>query len=354
MDGVDAALVEFGDASVRVVGTCSYDYPPELRERLLAAIATPLDQEIPGVVELDRETGDVFRDAALALLDDAGVDPAEVAAIGSHGQTLRHQPNADSPFSLQIGDPQRIASGTGLPTIGDFRSADLEAGGQGAPLAPYFHEWLLRSPGTTRCVVNIGGVANVTVLADAQDTIGFDTGPGNSLMDAWTRKHKSEPFDRDGAWAAEGKVNEDLLFQFLSDPYFAFAPPKSTGFEYFNLAWIEGHHIAVVKPADVQATLCQLSAVTITDAIKDYAAETTEVLICGGGVHNAALCRAIATCLPDVAVESTAAEDLDPDWVEAVAFAWLAMRHRQGLPGNLPSVTGAREAVVLGRLFEPS
>jgi anhydro-N-acetylmuramic acid kinase len=191
------------------------------------------------------------------------------------------------------------------------------------------------------------------VLSDQQDTIGFDTGPGNSLMDVWTRKHRDAPFDRDGAWAAEGTVNEDLLLQFLSDPYFAFAPPKSTGFEHFNLAWIEGHHIAVINPADVQATLCRLSAVTIADAIKDYAPETSEVLICGGGVHNPILRREIEMNLPDIAVGSTAAEHLDPDWVEAVAFAWLAMRHRQGLPGNLPSVTGARAAVILGRSFEP-
>jgi anhydro-N-acetylmuramic acid kinase len=354
MDGIDAALVEFGDASLNLINTTSHNYPPGLREQLLDAISLPLHQDIDNVAELDRATGDAFRDAALALLEDAGVDSSAVRAIGSHGQTLRHQPDADEPFSLQIGDPQRIADGTGLPTVGNFRSADIEAGGQGAPLAPYFHEWLLRTPGATRCVLNIGGVANVTVLADKQDTIGFDTGPGNSLMDAWIRKHRALPFDRDGRWAATGAVDEDLLRQLLTDSYFALDPPKSTGFEHFNLAWIEGHPVAAIEPADVQATLCRLSAVSITDAIRDFAPTCAEVLVCGGGVHNSVLINEIDSRLPNIAVNSTASAGLDPDWVEAVAFGWLAMRHLQGLPGNLPSVTGASEAVVLGCLYQPA
>ena len=354
MDSIDAALVEFDDASLNIVNTTSHRYPEDLREQLLAAIEVPLDQKIDAVEALDHKVGDVFAAAALALLDNANVDPARVTAIGSHGQTLRHQPKADPPFSLQIGDAQRIASGTGLQTVADFRSADIAAGGEGAPLAPYFHEWLFRLPDKTRCVINIGGVANVTVLASEQDTIGFDTGPGNSLMDVWTRKHKGEPFDRDGHWAEAGNVDENLLLQFMGDPYFAFAPPKSTGFEHFNLRWIEGHHIAVVEPVDVQATLCQLTANTIAEAIEDYAPETSELLICGGGVHNPALRQRIEARLPDTAVDSTDSAGLDPDWVEAVAFAWLAMRHLQNLPGNLPSVTGADRSVVLGKLFQPA
>lgn len=354
MDGIDAALVEFGDASLNIVNTTSHRYPEELREQLLAAIQVPLDEDIENIAELDDAVGDVFTEAALALLENADVKPQRVTAIGSHGQTLRHQPKADPPFSIQIGDAQRIANGTGLQTIADFRSADIAAGGEGAPLAPFFHDWLFRQPATTRCVLNIGGVANITVLSDKQDTIGFDTGPGNSLLDAWTRKHKSEAFDRNGCWAASGSVDEDLLLQFMSDSYFAFAPPKSTGFEHFNLRWIEGHHIAIVEPNDVQATLCQLTANSIADAIQDYAPETTEVLICGGGVHNPVLLEKIQARLPDISLDSTASAGLDPDWVEAVAFAWLAMRHLQNLPGNLPSVTGASRSVVLGRSFQPA
>lgn len=354
MDGIDAALVEFDDASLNIINTTDHRYPEELREQLLAAIRVPLNQDIDNVSKLDQMVGDVFAEAALALLASAGVDPANVNAIGSHGQTLRHQPKAEPPFSLQIGDAQRIADITGLPTVADFRSADIAAGGEGAPLAPFFHEWLFHLPGKTRCVLNIGGVANLTVLASDQETIGFDTGPGNSLMDAWTSKHNAEPFDRDGRWAETGNVDDELLQQFMSDPYFAFAPPKSTGFEHFNLNWVEGHEVAAVDAADVQATLCQLTANTIADAIEDYAPETSELLICGGGVHNPSLRHKIEARLPDVAVDSTASAGLDPDWVEAVAFAWLASRHLQGLPGNLPSVTGAKRSVVLGELFRPA
>ena len=191
------------------------------------------------------------------------------------------------------------------------------------------------------------------MLADSVDTIGFDTGPGNSLMDTWIRKHRGQEFDRDGQWAAQGDVDDDLLQQFLAEPYFAFAPPKSTGFEHFNLSWIEGHDLNAIEPCDVQATLCVLTATTIADAINDYAPKTSELLVCGGGAHNPELLRALAARLPQLTISASSGAGLDPDWVEAVAFAWLAMRHLHNLPGNLPSVTGAREAVVLGRAFEP-
>ena len=353
MDGIDAALVEFGDSSVNILQTLEFDYPAALRTQLLDAIAIPVDEEIDNVGELDIAVGECFRDATLALLGQPGADRSAVKAIGSHGQTLRHQPDAEEPFSLQIGDAQLIADATGITTIADFRSADIAAGGQGAPLAPYFHEWLFRAPGTTRCVLNVGGVGNVTVIADGQETIGFDTGPGNSLMDAWIRKQQDKPFDRDGDWAASGDVDDELLQQFLSDPYFAFAPPKSTGFEHFNLRWIEGHDLHSIAPQDVQATLCALSATTIADAISDYAPGTSEVLVCGGGAHNPTLMELLANRLPDADVKPSSEAGLDPDWVEAVAFAWLAKRHLQGLPGNLPSVTGASAPAVLGRPFQP-
>jgi anhydro-N-acetylmuramic acid kinase len=352
MDGIDAALVEFDESSLNIVGTKNVPYPAALRQQLLDAIAIPLDREIDNVADLHRATGEIFRDAALALLEETGVDAATVAAIGSHGQTLRHQPNAETPFSLQIGDPQLIANGTNIRTVADFRNADILAGGQGAPLAPIFHEWLFRVPDKTRCVLNIGGVANVTVLAGQRDTIGFDTGPGNSLMDAWIRKHRNEAFDHDGSWADEGSVDVELLERFLSEPYFAYAPPKSTGFEQFNLRWIEGHGTSSIEPVDVQATLCALSAITIADAVTDFAPDTAELLVCGGGAHNPTLLKQLDSRLPDVAVSPTSVAGLDPDWVEAVAFAWLAMRHLHGLSGNLPSVTGASDAVVLGALYE--
>ena len=286
----------------------------------------------------------------MALLQEAGVDASAVTAIGSHGQTLRHQPNAEPAFTLQIGDPTIIAAGTGMTTVADFRSADIAVGGQGAPLAPVFHEWLFRSRGKNSCVLNIGGVANVTVIADGRETIGFDTGPGNSLMDVWIRKHRDEAFDSDGRWARSGEIDHDLLRRFLSDAYFAAAPPKSTGFEHFNLRWIEAHDIGSIDPGDVQATLCALSAASIADAVKDFTIELSDLLVCGGGVHNPALMHELAVRLPGVSVLPTSAAGLDPDWVEAAAFAWLAMRRLQGLSGNLPSVTGARDAVQLGSI----
>jgi anhydro-N-acetylmuramic acid kinase len=354
MDGIDAALVEFDESSVNILGTRNFPYPATLRQQLLDAIAIPLDRDIDNVAELNRASGECFRNAAVALLKEAGVDAADVTAIGSHGQTLRHQPNAKNPFSLQIGDPQLIANGTNVRTVADFRSADIAAGGQGAPLAPVFHEWLFRAPGKTRCVLNVGGVANLTVLADQHDTIGFDTGPGNSLMDAWIRKHRNEAFDRDGRWADEGSVDDELLEQFLSEPYFAYAPPKSTGFEQFNLRWIEAHDTRSIEPGDVQATLCALSAVTVADAVADFAPDTADLLVCGGGAHNPTLMQELEDRLPGISVSPTSVAGLHPDWVEAVAFAWLAMRHVQGLPGNLPSVTGASESVLLGSVYEAS
>ncbi len=354
MDGIDAALVEINASSIEILHARDHAYPAALRAQLLTAIGIPMDQDIPNIAELDRRTGECFRDATLDLLQHAGVAATSVTAIGSHGQTLRHQPNADRPFTLQIGDPTIVAAGTGITTVADFRSADIAVGGQGAPLTPLFHEWLFRLPGVCRVVLNIGGIANVTLLSGQQATIGFDAGPGNTLMDAWIRKHGAATFDLNGDWASSGTANAALLQRFLSDPYFSAAPPKSTGFEHFNLRWIEAAEIEGIDIADVQATLCALTAQTISDAIATFAPNTTEVLVCGGGVHNAALMTQIRERLANADVESTATAGLSPDWVEAVAFAWLAMRRLQNLPGNLPAVTGARQAVPLGAVHQPA
>jgi anhydro-N-acetylmuramic acid kinase len=354
MDGIDAALVEFDESSAKVLQTAGHPYPAELRADLLTAISIPVESEIPNIAELDREIGECFRDAALSLLEQADIDASTVTAIGSHGQTVRHQPNAESPFTLQIGNPKIIADGTGITTVADFRSADIAAGGQGAPLAPFFHEWLFQIPDVHRAVLNIGGIANLTLLAEHAATIGFDTGPGNTLMDAWTRKHRNTPFDRNGDWAKSGTVDAGLLRRFLADPYFAATPPKSTGFEAFNLRWIEAADTSGIAAADIQATLCQLTAQTIADAVVAFAPQTSDLLVCGGGVHNLALMERLRDSLNSIAIDSTATAGLDPDWVEAAAFAWLAMRRMHELPGNLPSVTGAREAVRLGTIHLPS
>jgi anhydro-N-acetylmuramic acid kinase len=348
MDGIDAALVRFGDSSLELLETHQHDYPSLLREQLTEAMQQSDIRSFADVESLHRHVGECFRDAAIALLEKADVDVSTVTAIGSHGQTIRHEPDASRPYSLQVGDGMVIATGTGITTVSDFRTADIELGGQGAPLAPAFHEWLFRKPGTNRVVLNIGGIGNVTLLrGDGSDTTGFDTGPGNTLLDAWIGKHRGDAFDADGDWAAQGKVDDELLTRLLADPYFAAPPPKSTGFEYFNLNWLDTFDIAAKAPVDVQATLVELSASSIADAIRSRA---DEVLVCGGGVHNKELMQHIRDRLPGVKLASTSSSGLDPDWVEAVAFAWLAMRTTQGLPGNLPAVTGASRPTVLGTM----
>ncbi len=354
MDGIDAALVSFGDSSVDIHATHSEPYPKDLKDALFTAIREPLDVVLDPSGELDRKVGECFRDAALAVIEKSGVNRRKIVAIGSHGQTLRHQPNAVVPCSLQIGNAKVIAAGTGTTTVANFREADIAAGGQGAPLVPPFHQWLLGSEDSDRVIVNIGGIANITVLpAGGSDVIGFDTGPGNGLMDAWVSRHLGQSFDRAGEWAASGAIIGSLLDKFCSDPYFELRPPKSTGFEYFNPKWLQRFEVDHFDPADVQATLCELSAVTIATAINEHTENAREVFVCGGGVHNVELMRRLNHHLSAAAATSTMSAGLDPDWVEAAAFAWLAMCTMNGQTGNLPSVTGATHKVVLGEIHSP-
>ena len=354
MDSIDAALVRFGDPGVELVATCSRSYPETLRFALQRAAGTPVDAPIDNIGSLDRQVGENFRDVALALLDSSGVPATEVAAIGSHGQTVRHQPHGPRPYSLQIGNPDIIAAGTGITTVADFRSADIAAGGQGAPLVPPFHDWLFRSPGECRVILNIGGIANITVLpADDSPVTGFDTGPGNTLMDRWIQRHRGQPFDEDGAWAASGRIAEDLLERLLSFAYFRLDPPKSTGLEDFNLDWLASFGTDDYEPADVQATLAELTARSVASHIRDHAPDASRLFACGGGASNRHLVERLAVNLPDLHIDTTRAVGLDPDWVEAVAFAWLAMRTTRKQPGNLPSVTGASRKVVLGTIHSP-
>lgn len=352
MDGIDAVLADFGEATVEIRETHTHAYPGELRAALERASVDPAGCTVDTIGELDHRVGDSFRDAALALLEKAGIAAADVVAIGSHGQTLRHRPDAAHPFTLQIGDPWRIALGTGITTIADFRRADVALGGQGAPLLPPFHEWLFRKNGEARIVLNLGGIANVTILpADDTAVTGFDTGPANTLLDGWIARHRGEAFDRDGAWSASGTVIASLLERLAADPYFAAPPPKSTGFEYFNARWLQAAGADTFEPTDVQATLAQLTADTVAAAVR--AADGRELLVCGGGVHNRDVLHRLGQALPEFAIRSTAEAGLDPDWVEAAAFAWLARRRIEGLPGNLPSVTGASRPAILGASYEP-
>jgi anhydro-N-acetylmuramic acid kinase len=347
-DGIDAALVRF-EPRAELVAAHTFAYEPALRERVLAFARSAVEVALDDFGRLDVEIGGAFADAALALIRASGVDAGEIAAIGSHGQTVCHRPSGPLPFTLQAGDANVIAERTGITTIADFRRADVAAGGQGAPLLPALHAAVFGDPAATRAILNLGGIANVTLLRPGADVIGFDTGPANCLLDAWAARHRGVARDEGGAWAASGTVRADLLAEWLREPYFAASPPKSTGREHFNLDWLDARVAAGVAPADVQATLLALSARSIADALR--ASDVREVFACGGGVHNAALMSALRSELPGTAVDTTAALGVDPDFVEAAGFAWLARARLLGLPGNLPSVTGARGPRLLGAVF---
>ncbi len=352
IDGVDAALLDIEDGAFSLAATRVHPFPPSLRDDLTEFI-TAGHPRARLVWQLDQQVGELLAEAALALVDDAGVRAEEIRAIGSHGQTIAHHPRAQHPHSVQIGDPNVIAERTRITTIADFRRRDVAAGGEGAPLACGFHLAAMALPGAERSVVNIGGIANISVLRAGGEVTGFDSGPGNTLMDGWTALHLGARMDRDGAWASRGSVDEALLARLCRDPYFSMPPPKSTGREYFNIRWLKQHLRADARPLapeDVQSTLCELSAVTIGRGIEEFAKESTDVLVCGGGASNPALMATLRRRLAPKVVESTAAIGIDPDWVEAAAFAWLAHQTLGGLPGNLPSVTGARRAVVLGAI----
>lgn len=353
MDGIDAALVRLGDRQCDTIATVHHPYPAELRQALMVASRAPDKTTIDTIGDLDHWVGSCFSDATNTLLDAAATEPASVCAIGSHGQTLRHRPHAERPFTLQIGDPNIIANGTGITTVADFRRRDLAAGGEGAPLAPAFHQWLFADKNVARVVLNIGGIANITVLPGNDDDVsGFDTGPGNGLMDAWTQQEQNRPFDDGGAWARSGEIRPDLLSQMLADPYFSLQPPKSTGFEYFNLDWLLKHAGGSAIPAaDIQATLLALTARSIAAAIESHAPTSDQVLVCGGGIHNISLMDSLQRLVHPIQCSSTQEHGLDPDWVEAAAFAWLARQTLRQRPGNLPSVTGARAAQILGGIY---
>ncbi len=360
-DGIDAAIVRFDEdaggcrAMLRFGRTYPWDATLRARLTALGQAATALTLDDLG--ELETRIADGFAEAAQRALADAGLGAGDVAAIGSHGQTLRHRPQGRAGdgrhgFTLQLGDPSRIAERTGITTVADFRRRDVAAGGHGAPLLPALHAALLHAPGEDRAVLNLGGIGNLTLLpGDNGEVRGFDTGPANGLMDAWCLRHTGAAFDRDGALALRGRCDPALLARLRAEPWFALPPPKSTGRDQFHLGWVEAALQDAPSVADVQATLLALSAGTIADALLRAQPSTARLIACGGGVHNAALMQALAAALPDVRVESSAAHGLDPDYVEAMGFAWLARRTLRGLPGNLPSVTGAAGPRVLGGIY---
>jgi len=351
-DGIDAALCSF-EPSPHLHAALTHPYPHQLRARILELAqgdgATTLDE----IGALDAWIGACFADAAQVLIERAQVEAAEIFAVGSHGQTLRHRPYATPRFTLQLGDPNLIAERTRIVTVADFRRADFAAGGQGAPLLPVFHAALFARENETRGVLNLGGISNLTVLRGDGSVLGFDIGPANGLLDAWCALHTGEAFDRDGAFASRGQVDHALLQRLLEDDFFRAAPPKSTGREHFHLDWLRARLGNKPLPEDVQATLVELTARSVADAVAAHADAAHEILVCGGGVHNPLLMHALRSALAPRCVRSTAEFGVDPDYVEAMAFAWLARERLANRPGNLPSVTGAPGLRVLGGVYQP-
>jgi anhydro-N-acetylmuramic acid kinase len=351
MDAIDAALVDFGSSPLQIIATSATPFEPALKQRVSALIENAGQVALDEIGQIDVELGRAFAHAALALMKSAGIRADQVAAIGSHGQTLRHRPDLGTPFTWQVGDPNTLTEMTGVVVVADFRRRDVAAGGQGAPLLPVFHDQVFRSANEDRVIANLGGIANITILAGDRAVTGFDTGPANRLLDAWIALNQGKEFDADGAWAATGQVDETLLRLLLDEPYLQLAPPKSTGRELFNLGWLQNKlGLFSREPRDVQATLQQFTARTVADAVR-RCAPGAALYACGGGAHNARLMSELAALLAPGRVASTAALGLDPDYVEAVAFAWFAARTLEGLTSSAGSVTGARGARILGGIY---
>lgn len=356
VDAIDCALVNCSESATELLATHQHSIPSETQGRI-ADISSSGTNEIERMGPLDRELGRLFAEATQALLRKAEENPNRVRAIGSHGQTVRHRPpsqgSAADSFTLQLGDPNTIAEITGITTVADFRRRDLAAGGEGAPLAPAFHAAALASVNHNRAIVNIGGISNVSLLEGETLIAGFDCGPGNTLLDHWIQRHRGQAFDRGGQWSASADADQPLLTGLLKHPYFKLKGPRSTGKEAFNLQWLDDvlkAHVSLPH-AVVQATLAELTALTIAKGIRTTSLEVSEVYVCGGGVHNHDLMSRLNGHITPLVARSTAELGLAPDWVEAVTFAWLAHRTVQGLHGNAPAVTGASGPRVLGAIY---
>lgn len=348
MDGIDAALVDVESHTLIKGITCAYRKPArDFLDDVLHERKTGLS----AMSQLNTVLGREFAGAVHQLLEEANVKPDIVQGIGSHGQTISHNPTADIPYTVQLGCGHTIAELTGITVVADFRTRDLVLGGQGAPLAPLYHQAVFGQNNQPLAIVNIGGIANVTFIVPKEQVTGYDTGPGNGLLDAWIQMHLQQPFDKDGAWAASGRVIDVLLQQLLTDPYFKLLPPKSLDKAYFSKQWLESYLSDEFMLEDVQATLTALTASSIANAIKQSEARPKHVVVCGGGVHNRTLLRAIQQQLPECHVASTQSLGVDPDFLEAMMFAWLADKTLKHMPLDCTYITGAKRVSVLGAIY---
>ncbi|WP_341659738.1 anhydro-N-acetylmuramic acid kinase [Vibrio sp.] len=352
LDGIDVVLTEISDGKVELIEAKSFEYPDVIKQHVLS-VSLGQSTDLTKLGKLDNQLGHLYAESVLALLKETGVDKERVTAIGNHGQTVFHQPTGKTPFTIQLGDANIIAARTGITTVADFRRKDIALGGQGAPLVPAFHDALFRSQEFTTVVLNIGGIANISVLSPEQSVLGYDTGPGNLLMDAWCAKHKDLPYDKDAVFALQGSVHTPLLDELLAEPYLTKPSPKSTGRELFNLTWL-GKVLEKYSCSaeDVQRTLCEYTAQTICNEVKRYDNNSRQrLLVCGGGAKNPLLMKRLKALLPLWSVESTESEGIDSQNIEAMAFAWLAYRRMHNLPSNIPQVTGASRLASLGVVY---
>jgi len=348
LDGADAALVDFSTGAPRTLAFATVPFSPALRDRILALCEPGSDPlELAGTVSI--ELAELYARAVEGALAAGGVERHAVAAIGCHGQTVRHRP--DLGFTIQLNDPARLAELTGIDVVADFRRRDMAAGGQGAPLVPAFHEAVFRHPSTSRCVVNIGGISNVTWLPASGRALGFDCGPGNVLLDGWARKHLGAEYDEGGRWAAQGRTDASLLDRFLAEPFLGRAPPKSTGRELFRMRWLEERLPSSYRPEDIQSTLTDFTAHAIVGAIDRFCEDASEIYLAGGGARNAALVGRIEDLAGGRPVAPTDALGVPTAHVESMAFAWLAMKCVNREPVDLTAVTGARRPRVLGAIY---
>ncbi len=353
MDAIDAVLVCFRpDQSIETCETFSTPFPEGIRQALTQLITPHWVGTLQDVATLNATLGSLYAHTAQSLIAKSNIPKDKILAIGNHGQTIWHQPKQAPCFSWQLGDANQIAELTGITTIADFRNRDIAAGGEGAPLVPAFHEAVFASKSKARVIVNIGGISNLSLLISGKDTIGFDTGPGNGLMDAWCLKHHAKPYDHNGVWATSGQCIPSLLNQLLQDPYFNRPHPKSTGKEYFNLDWLSAYLQPEMAARDVQTTLLELTAISIQQSTLRAAPNVDELFICGGGAKNSALMARLKALMKHVRVDKTDALGIDANWVEAIAFAWLARQTLHSLPGNLPSATGASGPRILGAIYQ--
>jgi len=355
MDGIDAVLVDFNQHPVNLIADVCHPWK-ETTAQKLRLLFSPKDNEIERLGEADGLVAMAFAEAVDLLLKKTNIPASRITAIGSHGQTIRHHPNRNPAFSLQIGDPNRLASLTNIPVIADFRRKDIALGGQGAPLVPAFHAWLFHQKTLNQAVLNIGGIANLTLLSKNKEQIkGFDTGPGNRLLDDWIAYSLNKKYDDQGAWAKTGHVYLPLLDLMLNDPYFKQKIPKSTGFEYFNLTWLQQKiaQFPTLKAEDIQATLSLLTVKTIANDLIQYLPDCGKLLVCGGGYRNQNMMQQLQKEFPNILIENTTQAGLDADMLEAVAFAWLARQYIKKQTGNIPAVTGASRAAILGIYCPP-